>query len=461
MSTAVISYDSLMTSSGVAEKMAGYFNDYAESLRNDVLNKLNSYSGEHTENIGNAISRINNKLDELDKDSERFSKYGKDLSNLKDSCVRTDTMVKNKISSLSQTFCTNHNIRVSAVESTIAYLGVDFINNSPAGRFIGTVAGDAVGTLNSWKRDIEEWYDYEGGKQFVENMSGIIIDAGIIAGTVAITALTGGVTAPFIVAAVLNLANDCVDSYFEGAALGASMSGDPATGRRLSKINSFQDFSKSSVKYGYDFQNYEYGTKEKAWNIAGDVYDFTQKVADALDIGNRKFNKFSPGAGIDANLIKNWTSYFWDIRDEGNVDGRKIYDSLKHDEKYFIEHKDILLSDPAELLSNPSKLGDFINANAEIALKRTKFFGVRISDYQKFGNDIIDSYNDISDIANILNGTPIHGKLLGDDVTNIVNGDTDWKNIIKGNGDFGDIVKYAKGQDVSHGLNAINSFINE
>lgn len=108
MSTASISYRSLKDASNEAENVAKKLERYADSLCDNVYQKLNKYDGNWTSNLATARSKTNQKINELRAEQSKYQDYAKDLTDLKDECDEVDKAVRARVSLLTATFKQNH-----------------------------------------------------------------------------------------------------------------------------------------------------------------------------------------------------------------------------------------------------------------------------------------------------------------------------------------------------------------
>lgn len=251
MGTVAISYSSIKDASREAKTVARKLDDYADELVRSVYNKLNRYKGEWTGNISSASTSINNKVNELRTAAGEYETYATDLKDLREDCKETDKTVKSRISSLTASFKEDHGIRNSKVEYAINYLLTSAGNSSAAGRWLGEGKDWIDGGIDYVRQSIKDWFNYEGGKQFLKGigealLGAVIAIAGIVGG---IAVLLGGpgvwaaiAAIAGIVGGIIGLANASANITCECFALHDTWaSNDPATGRRTSKLDSLSD----------------------------------------------------------------------------------------------------------------------------------------------------------------------------------------------------------------------------
>ena len=241
MSIASISYGSIKNAASEARDVAKKLDKYANTIDNSVYKKLNKYDGPWTGNISSARSKANAKIDWLRDEAGRYRDYADDLDNLKEECERVDKAVKSKVSSLTASFKETHGINNNVVINTISYLFTSVTNSTSTGRWMNTQT-DAFETEASYhKQAIEDWYDYNGGKQLI---TGIAVAALEIAIAVAAIVLSGGavlVVVATVIGSLIAIANGVCNIVNEVRAYNLTQDGDPATGKRRSDQDTIQD----------------------------------------------------------------------------------------------------------------------------------------------------------------------------------------------------------------------------
>lgn len=244
MSIASISYSSLKDASNEAKAVAKKLDKYADSLYSNVYKKLNKYDGSWNSNVSTAYSKTNAKISELHTEQSKYETYATDLIDLRDECKEVDKAVKSRVSSLTASFKEAHGIRNSKVENAISYFFTGLGNETAFGRWLGDKGDQFEAGKDYLKSLIKEWYNYEGGKEFIQGVLvaaleiaiaviGIITGTGILAIIAACIALAAG---------VVNLINEVV-AVFQA---GDPNRYDPARARRTRDINSVQDWLRTS-----------------------------------------------------------------------------------------------------------------------------------------------------------------------------------------------------------------------
>jgi len=322
--TATISYSSLKAASSEANQVAKRCTKYADNLNSLVYNKLNRYNGNYTGNISTAKTKTNAKIAALRNKSQAYTNYATDLSDLRDKCKSTDTTVKSMVSTLTATFKSNHGIRNSKVENTINYYLTGLKNSSAAGRWLSNKKDKVDSVKDYIKQSIEDWWDYEGGKELIKGVALGILDV-VIAISSIVTAIGAILTAGTLLAVIAGVAalvagsialvNGIVSTNEEFAAYNTTKNGEPATGRRRSKIDSLQDYLRSSFVYGDDGEHYEYNST---------LY----KIATGIDIVNFVCTAITFVDGV-GNLIKN--AYKWTTNSFANIKNLRVKDILTKD----------------------------------------------------------------------------------------------------------------------------------
>lgn len=261
MSTASISYSSLKDASSEAKAVAKKLDKYADSLYDNVYKKLDKYDGSWNSNLSTAKSKTNAKISELRSEQSRYETYATDLIDLRDECKEVDKAIKSRVSSLTATFKEAHGIRNSKVENAINNFCTSFKNKTSFGRWLGGKKDDFDTGVNYFKDSIKEWYNYEGGKELVKGVLVGLLEVAI--GVLAIVGaiLSGGtllVIIAGVVGGIIAVANGIANIWNEQKAYSSTKNGDPATGRRRSEVNTWQDYLRSSFIFGDSGDNYQY-----------------------------------------------------------------------------------------------------------------------------------------------------------------------------------------------------------
>lgn len=251
MSTVAVSYKSLKDAASEATTVARKLNTYADSLENTVLKKLNNYKGEWTTSICIARDKINIKIDGLRQVASQFKTYSTDLNGLETECKNVDRAVKTKVYSLTASFKNANGIRNSKIENALGYFFTKANDSTYIGRWLGDKADLGRAGRDYIKSKIKEWYNFEGGKDFVKGVLlgaleiGIAICAVIVAVTtfLALTVISPWAVIVLVAACVGGLiaaSNGIANVVNECRAL-SNADEDPALAKRLSKENTMQD----------------------------------------------------------------------------------------------------------------------------------------------------------------------------------------------------------------------------
>ena len=250
MSTISISYNSLKDASSEAKSVAKKLDYYADSIKSDIYNKFNNYEGTWSSNITTGRNNINSKISELRNKSDKYEIYANNLIDLRDQCKTTDKAVKQKVSTLTATFKSNHGIKNSKIQNTFSYLMTSIGNSTSAGRWLGDGKDMLDEGQDYLKECIEDWYEFEGGGDFLKGIFVAALEIAIAVITVigAVTALAvgGGVLAIILAAAtlvggIIAGVNGITNLVNEGRALKHTMNDDPATGKRRSSEDTLTD----------------------------------------------------------------------------------------------------------------------------------------------------------------------------------------------------------------------------
>ena len=276
MSTASISYSSLKNASNEAKSVAKKLDKYADSLYDNVYKKLNKYDGSWTSNLSTAKSKTNAKISELRSEQSKYETYATDLIDLCDECKEVDKAVRSKVSSLTASFKEAHGIRNSKVENAISYFFTGLGNETAFGRWLGGKKDNFDSGMNYFKDSIKEWYNYEGGKELI---SGVLV--GLLEVAIGVLAIVGAILSggallviiAGVVGGIIAVANGIANFWNEQKAYSSTRNGDPATGRRRSDVNTWQDYLRSSFAFGDSGENYLYN-------------EFYNGLATGIDIVN-------------------------------------------------------------------------------------------------------------------------------------------------------------------------------
>lgn len=247
MSTASISYSSLRNAAGEARDVAKKIDKYADSINSTVYKKLNNYEGSWTENITSARAKANAKISELRTEAGKYRDYADELDDLKTECESVDKAVKSKVSSLTASFKAAHGINNNVVINTISYFFTSIGNSSKAGRWLNEKTDQIDSGVDYLKQSIEDWYDYNGGKNLIKGIAVAVIEIAIAVLGVIILAL-GTVTGVWAVVAAVATVVGAIIAVVDGVwnicnevkALGYA-DNDPATAKRLSDLNTVSD----------------------------------------------------------------------------------------------------------------------------------------------------------------------------------------------------------------------------
>lgn len=243
MSVVSISYSSLKDASNEAKKVAKRLDKYADRLEDKVYKKLNKYKGDHTSNITTAKSKVNGKISDLRSMSGRFETYASNLTGLRDECKDTDKAVKSRVSSLTASFKSSHGIRNSALENGYHRFKTSLTNSTSAGRWVNKQTDKAGAKIDELKSTIKQWYNYEGGKDFLLGSLKALLEIAIGVCGIIVAIASGGALIAIIagvVLGVIGIANGLTDLINEGRALGQA-DDDPGKARRRHNLDTLTD----------------------------------------------------------------------------------------------------------------------------------------------------------------------------------------------------------------------------
>lgn len=278
MSKVAISYSSLTDAKGEAKALSRKLDQYADHLDSQVYKKLTSYSGPVTSNVSNAKTKLNGKISNLRSASTKYSNYANDIQDLKDECKRVDKAVKTKVSRLTAAFKKSHGIRNSHIENGFYYLGASIGNSSAGSRWVTDKIDEGSTGIEYIKDSLKEWYNYEGGKELIKGVLVGALEVAIAALAVVGAILSGGALIAIIagvVAGVIALANGVINIANEVKAYKTTQNDDPATARRYSREDTFQDTVRTEAEYN-----------GSGWQVAAKVVDVVNTVCTVITVVN-------------------------------------------------------------------------------------------------------------------------------------------------------------------------------
>ena len=243
MSTVAISYRELSNASDSAHAVAKKIDGYADFLYDKVYRKLNKCDGNGASNVSTAMSRTNQKIAELRREQQQYETYSNDLDALCETCKNVDNAVRSKVSSLTAVFKEEHGIRDAKILNAVNYFLLDkIVNKTAAGRWLERADSWLCAKGKRLTDSIKEWYNYDGGKEFLEGALIAVLEI-----AVAVLTLVSGGTIFAMIAAAIALAGGICNllNEFRGAYQNMVLN-DPATAKRRSDINSAQDWLRKS-----------------------------------------------------------------------------------------------------------------------------------------------------------------------------------------------------------------------
>ena len=381
MSTVAISYRSIQNASQEANGVARKIDRYAGSLYGHVIRKLNNYNGDWNSNINNVYTKVNLKIENLRSQQLKYSRFASDLVELKNECKSVDKSVRLKVSSLTASFKKAHGMRDSKIENSISRFFINLNNRTSVGRWVEHEIDQGKQQVDYFKDSIKNWYNFDGGKELIKGLVIGALEIAIAVLSIASAIISGGLTLVVIagiVGGVIALANGAMNIYNEVKAYKMIQDGDPATGRRRHKINSCQDYLRSSFIYGDDGETYHYNKdiNDLAWGI--DIVSFaclvvnvvnsadkmmkngykwatgslaeikdiklkqvfskdtfkaiTTKISDVkISFHIEKWNSKKIGKYIFRDFGKNWKDNFWSFKDDvGKINIKESISSIKN-----------------------------------------------------------------------------------------------------------------------------------
>lgn len=288
MGSVAISYTSLSDASGEAKAVSKKLDRYADSIERTVYNKLNGYDGDHTGNISTAMSKAQAKITSLQDMSDSFSTYATDIKSLEAKCSEVDGKVARRVSSLTANFKARNNINNNPVVNAVSYFFTSVTNSSAERRWVSDSVDMAVATTDYFKESIEDWYDYEGGKQLIKGLAVAALE--LVAGIATIVAAAFASSVLLIVAGcilgAIAIMNAQYNACQELKAYAITQNGDPAAGRRESRVNTVQEgLRRSNNKWAH---------------LAAFALDGIEFVCTVINIGNAGAKIFKAGKAFFA-----------------------------------------------------------------------------------------------------------------------------------------------------------------
>ena len=276
MSTATISYSSIKNAASEAKAVSRKLDTYADRLTNQVYNKLNNYNGSYTGNISNAITKTNEKILELRRKCTAYERYSDDLYDLKDECENTDRTVRLMVSRLTADFKSNNGIENNPIINAINYYLVSLDNSNAAGRWVNSTTDKTAGVKEYIAQALEDWWDYNGGKQLVKGVLEGVIKIAIAVATVVGLTLTSTIWGTIaavaaVIGAAIAVVNALVNIGNEFRAYNETQNGDPALARRRSNEDTLSDTLCRE-------------TDSKELHLLAGTIDFVELVCDIISI---------------------------------------------------------------------------------------------------------------------------------------------------------------------------------
>lgn len=394
MSAIAISYRSLDNASSEARDVSKRLDNYANSIERTVYNKLNNYNGEWTSNIRSASNSALSKVRELREEADSYSNYATDIKSVKDACKSVDKAVRSEVSDLTAKFKNANGIRNSWIENTFYFLVTKIDNANAITRWIDDGVDQIKAKTDSFLDKIEQWFDYEGGKELIINGLVAVLEVvlGVISVITAVSALVaaiaGGailgivVAVAGIVSGVIATVNGIANLINEGMAYyQTNVKDNPAYGVRRSKVNSIQDWLRTD-------------TDSKFWHGVATAIDITDAICSTIDmLGGFVENSYKWITGTDKSLD---TLKMKDIfsKDTWNAFKGKITGGLKNSLDTFKSNFSGFLKSIKEMkFSNiTSGLKDIGNTFKDGM--SDVFKGIKKADFSKFKMDVKNQFTD-------------------------------------------------------------------
>lgn len=323
MSKTIISFQKLDNASKKASKIANKFNDYANALSNNVVSKLNQYSGEHNSHIQNALTDTNYKINELREKAINFANLSTSLSNVINDCTVCENNVMTLLFDYRDSFCEKYDMDINWSETPNV---LDLLSGkTPDVR-------DPFSSYNNWKEDVENWWQFEGGKEYTLGTANIMLD-GVISLVKLGAAVMSIATGSWFIAGIgLLLAiksySDVIFIQDENTKKAYLLSSDdPALARRTQRVKKIED---SMVFYSDDLKDYKSAKNIKNAEFGLSVIQFSYGLTNfSLDwytkglsgnpitnlMGSIKDSYFNFGMDKVLNTASGWLGIVSSTRD--------------------------------------------------------------------------------------------------------------------------------------------------
>lgn len=286
MSTIVISGNSLELVARAAENVSRKAQDYADALSRKVASKFDDVPGGGSEYLADASYMVQEKIKQLNRKTEAFSTYAKQVTQFAQTARRVDQEVRDAILNNQNTFMDKHGIKVPGWKAAIIEWLVNFKNSNAIFTIIGDIIQGIGDTVSDVLDQIRYWYKCEGGKEkmwiafsvgavivsvllFLAALPALSAITGVISGIVAIAGVIGGLIG--VINAITNLCTSV-------AAYAAFQNGDYA----WAKIHEGRD------KLSDVFRAHNWGSAEanNLMNKIANGLDFVDTVCSVIAIAD-------------------------------------------------------------------------------------------------------------------------------------------------------------------------------
>lgn len=149
---------------GVAKRA----NEYWNKLNNEVVNKINQYSGDHTYNITSAKTNTNQYKSQLSAMASSFITFATKTRELKEKAENHEAKVIGTINTDLRAFCNKHGLEYKEMQEKPGFWAG--LWNSICNKF-----HDWKNRWDEFKERFKDWFHYDGGKEIIEGVFAVVL----------------------------------------------------------------------------------------------------------------------------------------------------------------------------------------------------------------------------------------------------------------------------------------------